>query len=126
MDFLEPLIDLYESSGAYGDPILIATLALLLAGSVMLFTVRLAKRFVLYTIIALVLPNSIGFVGYLDTADSIQESVVERGEEMAEEAKDAVDDQELSSLSFGFLGSALAVSLGLIGMVRLTHRKRPE
>ncbi len=125
MDIIDGLKNLYADSGAYGDPILIATLALMLAGSIMLFFVRLIKRFVFYTIVALVLPNSIGFVGYLDQADSVREAVVERGEEMAEEAQEAVEDRELSSLSFGLLGSALAVSLGLAGMLRLTLRKSP-
>ena len=126
MDLLERLMQLYANAGAYGDPILIATLVLLLAGSVMLFFVRLVKRFVLYTLIALLLPNSIGFVGYLDQADDLQEAVVERGEAMREELTEAVEDRALSSLSLGFIGSALAVSLGLVGMARLTLRKRPE
>lgn len=126
MELFEPLIDLYQDAGAYGDPILVATLALMLVGSVMLFFVRLVKRFIFYTLIALILPNSIGFVGYLDNADDVQEAVVERGEAMTEEVEEAVEDRELSALSFGFLGSALAVSLGLVGMVRLTVRKKPE
>jgi hypothetical protein len=126
MELLSPLIDLYDNAGAYGDPILIATLALMLVGSVMLFFVRLVKRFVLYSIIALVLPNSIGLVGYLDQASDVREAIVERGEQLSEEAQDAIDDRELSALSFGFIGSAVAVSLGLVGMVRLTLRRRPE
>ncbi len=126
MDLFKPLIDLYTASGAYGDPILIVTLALMLVGSVMLFFVRLIKRFVLYSIIALVLPNAIGIVGYLDEASDVKEAVVERGEQLSDEVQEAIDDRELSALSFGFIGSAVAVSLGLIGMVRLTVRKRPE
>lgn len=126
MDLLQPLLDLYADSGAYGDPILIATLALMLVGSFMLFVVRVVKRFILYTIVALVLPNSIGFVGYLDQADSVRESVMERGEQMAEEAQEAIEDREFSSLSFGLLGSALAVSIGLVGIVRLGLRKKPS
>lgn len=124
MDLVDSLKDLYIDTGAYGDPILITTLALMLAGSIMLFTVRLIKRFILYTVVALVLPNSIGFVGYLDQADSVRESVVERGEEMAEEAQEAIEDREFSSLSFGLLGSAFAVSVGIIGIARLVLRKK--
>jgi hypothetical protein len=126
MDFLSPLTDLYENAGSYGDPILIATLALMLVGSVMLFFVRLIKRFVLYSVIAFLLPNSIGVVAYLDQADDVREAIVEHGETMAEEAREAIEDRAMSSLSFGLLGSAVAVSLGLAGIVRLTLRKRPE
>lgn len=126
MDLLSPLTDLYENAGAYGDPILIATLALMLVGSAMLFVVRLVKRFVLYTVIALLLPNSIGVVGYVDQADDVREAIVEHGETMADEAREAVEDREWSSVSFGLLGSALAASLGLVGIVRLSLRKRPD
>jgi hypothetical protein len=126
MDLLSSLTDLYENAGAYGDPILIATLALLLVGSVMLFIVRLAKRFVLYSIIALLLPNSIGVVGYLEQTEDVKEAIVESGQTLADEAREAIEERAVSSLSLGFLGSAVAVSLGLVGMVRLTLRRRPE
>lgn len=126
MELYETLTDLYADSGAYGDPILIATLALMLVGSVMLFVVKLVKKFVFYSIIALVLPNSIGFVGYLDEADTIQETVVERAEEMTEEAREAIEDRELAPLSFGLYGSIAAVAVGLVGMLRLSLRKKGE
>jgi hypothetical protein len=125
MDFLSPLTDLYENAGSYGDPILIATLALMLVGSAMLFVVRIVKRFILYTVIALLLPNSIGVVGYVDQLDEVHEAIVEHGETMANEAVEAVEDREWSTISFGLLGSALAASIGLIGIVRLLMRKRP-
>lgn len=126
MDLLAPLTDLYENAGAYGDPILIATLALMLVGSAMLFVVRLVKRFVLYTLVALLLPNSIGVVGYLDQADDMREAIVEHGETMADEAREAVEDREWSAVSFGLLGSAAAASIGLAGIIRLLRRKKPE
>ena len=126
MEIFDDLISLYKGSGSFGDPILISTLALMLAGSVMLFTVRLIKKFVFYSIIALVLPNGIGFVGYLEQADSVQEAVVERGEEMADEAEEAIEDQDFDSLSFGLLGSALAFSVGLLGIARLKMRGQKD
>lgn len=126
MDLLETITDLYENAGAYGDPILFATLGLMLVGSAMLFLVRLVKRFVLYTVIALLLPNSIGIVGYVDQADEVREAIVEHGQTMADEAREAVEDREWSSVSFGLLGSALAASLGLVGILRLTLRRRPD
>ena len=126
MELIETLTDLYADSGAYGDPILIATLALMLVGSVMLFFVRLIKKFVFYAIIALVLPNGIGFIGYLDEADNIQETVVEQAEEMTDEAREAIEDRELAPLSFGLYGSIAAVAVGVLGMARLSLRKKPD
>ena len=126
MELIETLTDLYADSGAYGDPILIATLALMLVGSVMLFFVRLIKKFVFYAIIALVLPNGIGFIGYLDEADNIQETVVEQAEEMTDEAREAIEERELAPLSFGLYGSIAAVAVGVLGMARLSLRKKPD
>ncbi len=126
MEFLDTLKDLYTSSGAFGQPILYTTLALMLVGSVMMFTVRLIKRFIFYTVVAFLLPNAIGVVGYLEQAGDVKEAVVERGHEMAQEAQEAVEDRDLSSLSFGLLGSGLAVAVGLVGIVRLKWRRKTE
>src|SRR5512142_666791 len=105
MDILEYLQNLYTSSGAFGQPILYTTLALMIAGSVMMFTVRLIKRFIFYTIVALILPNAIGFVGYLQEAGNVKEAVVEQGHDMAEQAQEAFEDREFSPLMLGLVGS---------------------
>jgi len=126
---LDQLLDLYESAGAYGDPIAFVTLGLFLVGSVMLFLVRLVKRFILYTIIALFLPNSIGVVGYLDYSgdmEEMQESVMERGEKAVEEMQEAIENREMSPLVLGLIGSAVAAVVGFIGMVRGGRRKKGD
>src|SRR3972149_453434 len=95
----EEFKELYVDSGMWAQPILISTLLLFVAGSVMMFTVRLIKRFVFYSLIALLLPNSIGFVGYLEEADSIQEAIVERGTELTEEVEESMEDLKFSPRS---------------------------
>jgi len=108
----------------WAQPILISTLLLFVAGSVMMFTVRLIKRFVFYSLIALLLPNSIGFVGYLEEADSIQEAIVERGTELTEEVEESMEDLKFSPVYLGMAGSALTVLLGLAGIAKVRLKRR--
>jgi len=120
---IEELRELYVDSGVWAQPILISTLILFLAGSVMMFTVRLIKRFVFYSFIALILPNAIGFVGYLEEGDMIKEAIVERGTELSEEVQDSVEDLRFSPVYLGMAGSALTVLLGFVGIVKLRLRR---
>ncbi len=116
--------DLYVHSGAWADPIVVTAGLLFIAGWIMMFTVRMVKRFILFTVIALVLPNAIGFVGYIETADSFHEAVVERGVEMGEEVKEAAEDMEFSPLYLGLLSSLAAGAVGIGGIVRAGKRSR--
>ncbi|HLE33506.1 MAG TPA: hypothetical protein VJB38_12945 [Bacteroidota bacterium] len=120
----EEFKELYVDSGMWAQPILISTLLLFVAGSVMMFTVRLIKRFVFYSLIALLLPNSIGFVGYLEEADSIQEAIVERGTELTEEVEESMEDLKFSPVYLGMAGSALTVLLGLAGIAKVRLKRR--
>jgi hypothetical protein len=124
----DQLTDLYTSSGAYADPILFITVGLLIVGSVMMFVVRLIKQFVLYTIVALVLPNTVGVIGYIDSVQSAQEVIVERGEELgddvAEAVDDALEDNEFSPLMLGFIGSGITACLGIAGVVSRSRKSR--
>jgi len=123
---IEELRELYIDSGVWAQPILISTIVLFVAGSIMMFTVRLIKRFVFYSLIALILPNAIGFVGYLEEADSIQEAIVERGTDLSEEMQESLEDMRFSPVYLGMAGSALSVLLGLAGIARLSLRKKPN
>src|SRR3972149_6921601 len=114
----EEFKELYVDSGMWAQPILISTLLLFVAGSVMMFTVRLIKRFVFYSLIALLLPNGIGFVGYLEEADSIQEAIVERGAELTEEVEESMEDFIFPPVYLGMEGSAPTVLLGLAGIAK--------
>jgi len=116
---IEELRELYVISGPWANPILISTLILFLAGSVMLFTVRLIKRFILFTIVALVLPSGIGFVGYLEEVDSLEEAVVERGAEFTEEMIESAEELSLNPIYLGILGSVVAVGIGIAGIVKI-------
>ena len=120
--------ELYAGSGEWGDPILIATGLLFVAGSFMLFVVRMVKRFLLFTIIALLLPNGIGIMGYIDEASDVEEVLVERGEELSDDFDDAMEGRAFSPLYLGLIGSVLAGSLGVAGMVRGGRKKeaRPK
>jgi len=120
----EEFKELYVDSGMWAQPILISTLLLFVAGSVMMFTVRLIKRFVFYSLIALLLPNGIGFVGYLEEADSIQEAIVERGTELTEEVEESMEDLKFSPVYLGMAGSALTVLLGLAGIAKVRLKRR--
>lgn len=120
----EELKELYIDSGFWAHPILLATVLLFVAGSVMLFTVRLIKRFILFTLIALFLPSGIGFVGYLEEADSIQEAIVERGADITEEMLESAEELTFSPLYLGVLGSLATVGLGLAGILK-TRRTGP-
>ena len=121
----EELKELYVDSGVWANPILISTAGLFVAGSVMLFTVRLIKKFIFYSLIALILPNAIGVVGYLEEADNIQEAIVERGEAISEELAESAEDISFSPLYLGFVGSGLTVLLGVVGMAK-TRMKRKD
>jgi hypothetical protein len=123
---IEELTELYIDSGVWAQPILISTIVLFVAGSIMMFTVRLIKKFVFYSLVALILPNAIGFVGYLEEADTIQEAIVERGTDLSEEVQESVEDMRFSPIYLGFAGSALTVLLGLAGIAKQSLRKRPN
>lgn len=120
----EELKELYIDSGVWAQPILITTLVLFLAGSVMMFTVRLIKRFIFYSLIALILPNAIGFVGYLKETDTIQEAIVERGAELSEEVQDSMEELRFSPIYLAMAGSALTVLVGLTGIIKLALRRK--
>ncbi len=122
---IQDLIDLYANSGEWGDPILLVTGILFAAGWVMLFTVRLIKKFILYSIIALVLPNSIGFIGYVESAEDLHETVIERGEKLSEEITESAEDLTFSPVYLGMLGSLLTLALGITGIVRSKRKEQP-
>lgn len=119
---IEDIADLYAHAGDWGDPILLVTAALFFAGWIMLFTVRLVKRFVLFSIISLVLPNSIGLVGYLDSVEDLEEAVLERTEELSDTALDSAEDLASSPLYLGLIGSLLTLIPGLIGLMRARRK----
>lgn len=123
---LEQLQELYTDSGVWAHPILISTGVLFAAGWFMLFTVRLVKKFIFYSTIALLLPNSIGVVGYLEEADDLQEAVVERGKEMKEELMESAEDLSFSPLYLGLIGSGLTVVLGLVGIMKTRKKRDPS
>jgi hypothetical protein len=123
---IEELKELYVDSGVWASPILVSTAGLFIVGSVMLFTVRLIKKFILYSLIALILPNTIGVVGYLEEADSIREAIVERGEEISEELSESAEDLTFSPMYLGFVGSGLTVLLGVVGIARLRFKRRDK
>lgn len=122
---LEQLQELYTDSGIWAHPILISTLILFAVGWFMLFTVRLVKKFIFYSVIALLLPNSIGVVSYLEETDDLQEAVLERGKEMKEELMESAEDLSFSPLYLGLIGSGLTVLVGLVGIVKTRTRKNP-
>src|SRR3972149_1514369 len=93
----EEFKELYVDSGMWAQPILISTL---------------------------LLPNSIGFVGYLEEADSIQEAIVERGTELTEEVEESMEDLKFSPVYLGMAGSALTVLLGLAGIAKGRLKRR--
>ena len=121
---LETLEELYTQSGGWGDPILIVSGLLFVAGWILMFTARMIKRFVYFTLLSLVLPNMVGFVGYLEEADTIQEAMIERGEDLTEEAEDAIEDMQFSPIYLSLIGSILAAMVGVAGIVRVTRKKR--
>ncbi len=120
---VEEIKELYVDSGIWAQPILISTLLLFVVGSIMMFTVRLIKKFVFYSIIALLLPNGIGFVGYLEEADSIQEAIVERGTELTDEVEESIEDLRFSPVYLGMAGSALTVLLGMAGIAKIRLKR---
>jgi len=120
IEFIE---DLYVHSGEWGDPIVISAAVLFVAGWFMLFTVRLVKRFVIYTILALVLPNAIGVVGYIDEAGDLRGTIVSRGEAMSDELEEAMEDMTFSPLYLGFLGSIMTAAVGGVGIIRAVRKK---
>lgn len=121
---IETLKQLYEHSGAWADPILVSTLLLFLAGSIMLFTVRLIKRFIFFTILALLLPNSIGVVGTLQETGNLKDAVIERGEQISDQVKESIEDFRFSPLYLGLLGSAVTVLLGAAGVAKIQMRRK--
>ena len=120
---IQDLLDLYSNSGDWGDPILLVTGALFAAGWVMLFTVRLIKKFILYSIVALVLPNSLGIMAYVESAEDLHEAVIERGEELSDEIAESAEDLTFSPVYLGMIGSILTLSLGITGILRARKDK---
>jgi hypothetical protein len=121
---IQDLLDLYSNSGEWGDPIVLVTGILFAAGWVMLFTVRLIKKFILYSVVALILPNSIGLMGYVESAEDLHEAVIERGEELSEEIMESAEDLTFSPVYLGMLGSVLTLAVGITGILR-ARKKRP-
>lgn len=115
---IEELSELYVQAGEWGDPLLLTTAALFFAGWIMLFTVRVVKRFVLFSVVALILPNSIGLAGYLDSLEDLEEAVLERADELSETALDSADDVASSPLYLGLICSLLTLLPGLIGLAK--------
>jgi len=122
---LEELMELYSNAGEWGDPILLSTLLLFVTGWIMLFTVRLIKKFVLYSVVALLLPNSIGVIGYVETVDDLQDSILERGEEIQEELEESAEDLTFSPIYLGLAGSILTLALGIAGILRSRRDVQP-
>ncbi|MEX2189778.1 MAG: hypothetical protein WEB33_03650, partial [Bacteroidota bacterium] len=96
------------------------------AGWVMLFTVRLIKKFILYSIVALVLPNSIGIMGYVESAEDLHEVVIERGEEVTDEIVESAEDLTFSPVYLGMIGSVLTLALGITGIIRGRKKEAPS
>jgi hypothetical protein len=120
---IQDMLDLYVQAGEWADPIAIVSGTLFAAGWVMLFTVRLIKKFIVYSIIALLLPNALGVVGYVENVEDLQEELVERGADLSEEMSEAAEDLAFSPLLLGMIGSALTLMLGIAGIVR---SRKPE
>jgi hypothetical protein len=122
----DELKQLYLDSGFWAQPILLTTLALMVAWTVMMFTVRMIKRFVIFSVIAFLLPNAMGLVGYIEKAGDVKEAIVERGEEIKGELKKPLEDIEFSPLYLGLIGSAVTVVLGVVGVARVHRKNRSE
>ena len=122
---IEDLMELYSHSGEWGDPIVLSTLLLFVTGWIMLFTVRLIKKFVFYSIVALLLPNSIGVIGYVETVADLQESVLERGEELHEELVESAEDLTFSPIYLGLAGSFITLALGIAGIMKSRRNALP-
>jgi hypothetical protein len=123
---LDELKQLYVDSGFWAQPILLTTLALIVAWSIMMFTVRMIKRFIIFSVIAFLLPNGLGLVGYIEKAGDVKEAIVERGEEISGELKKPLEDIEFSPLYLGLIGSAVTVVLGVAGIARVHRRNRSQ
>lgn len=123
---LDDLKQLYMDSGLWAQPILFSTLALIMAWTIMMFTVRMIKRFIVFSAIAFLLLNGIGLVGYIDNAGDVKKAIVERGEELSGELRRPIEDIEFSPLYLGLIGSAVTVALGVTGMARVHRRNRSK
>lgn len=121
---LDQLKQLYVDSGFWAQPIFLSTLILLVVGSIMMFTVRLIKRFILFSIIALFLPNVFGVIGYIEKTGDVKEAIVERGEAISGEMKKPLEDIEFSPMYLGLIGSAVTVVLGVVGIARVHSKNR--
>jgi hypothetical protein len=123
---LDELKQLYLDSGFWAQPILLSTLALIVAWTIMMFTVRMIKRFIIFSIIAFLLPNGLGLVGYIEKAGDVKEAIVERGEEISGELRKPLEDIEFSPLYLGLIGSAVTVVLGVAGIARVHRKNRSQ
>ena len=121
---IDQLKQLYVDSGFWAQPILLSTVILMIAGSIMMFTVRLIKRFVFFCIIAALLPNAFGLIGYIERTGNLKEAIVERGEEISGGLKKPLEDIEFSPMYLGLVGSALTLVLGVAGIARAHSKNR--
>ena len=120
---IDQLTQLYRDAGSWAPPILFTTLGLMIAWTVMMFTVKMIKRFIVFSVIAFLLPNAIGLMGYIEKAGDVKEAIIERGEEISGELRKPLEDIEYSPVYLGLLGSGVTVVLGVVGIARV-HRKR--
>ena len=123
---LDELRQLYVDSGFWAQPILLTTLVLIVAWTIMMFTVRMIKRFIIFSAISFLLPNALGLVGYIEKAGDVKEAIVERGEKLSGELRKPIEDIEFSPLYLGLLGSAVTVVLGVAGVARVHRRNRSQ
>ena len=120
---IDQLTQLYQDAGSWAPPILLTTLTLMVAWSVMMFTVKVIKRFIVFSVIAFLLPNAIGLIGYVEKAGDVKEAIIERGEAISSDLHKPLEDIEYSPVYLGFIGSGVTVVLGVVGIARV-HRKR--
>ncbi len=123
---LDQLQQLYQDAGSWAPPILLTTLTLVVAWSVMMFTVRLIRRFIIFSVIAFLLPNAIGLIGYVEKAGDVKEAILEKGEEISGELQKPLEDIEYSPVYLGLIGSAVTVGLGIVGIARVHRRNRSQ
>ena len=120
---IDQLTQLYKDAGSWAPPILLTTATLMVAWSIMMFTVKMIKRFVIFSVIAFLLPNAIGLIGYVEKAGDVKDAIIERGEEIRSDLRKPLGDIEYSPVYLGLIGSGATVVLGIVGIARV-HQKR--
>ncbi len=119
---LDQLNQLYTDAGSWAPPILLTTLGLMVAWSIMMFTVKMIRRFIVFSVIAFLLPNAIGLIGYVNKAGDVKDAIIERGEQISSDLRRPLGDIEYSPVYLGLIGSGVTVVLGVVGIARV-HRK---